>query len=64
MGAFILGGVVAILTIFASVMLLFAAGMSDSPSAAAEVPVKSTFFIGMSCAALIVASHWMPRIGW
>lgn len=64
MGAFILATIVAVGTILISGCLLFGASMSDSPTSAADVPVKSTFFIGMACAGLIAASHWMPHIGW
>ncbi len=64
MGAFILAGIVFVGTLLVSGLMLFAAGMSDNPSAAADVPVKSTFFIGMTCAGLIAATHWMPHIGW
>lgn len=64
MGAFIIAGIVALVTLVISALMLFAAGMSDSPSAAANVPVTSTFITGMIIAALIAATHWMPHIGW
>lgn len=62
--AFILAGLVFIGTLVVCAFMLFAAGMSDSPSAAANVPVTSTFVIGTIIAALIAASHWLPHIGW
>lgn len=64
MGAFILAGIVAIATLVLSGIMLFAAGMSSSPNASDNVPIASTFFVGMILAALIAASHWMPSIGW
>lgn len=62
--AFIIAGVVFAGTILLSVLMLFAAGMSDSPSASADVPVVSTFITGTIIAALIAASHWLPHVAW
>jgi hypothetical protein len=64
MGAFIIAGIVAVITIIISLLMLFAAGMSDAPSAVAKVPVTSTFVTGMVIAGLIAATHWLPHIGW
>lgn len=64
MGAFIVAGVIFVGTILLSLLMLFAAGMSDSPSEAENVPVISTFVTGTIIAALIAASHWLPHIGW
>jgi hypothetical protein len=64
MAAFIVAGLIAVATLAASFVMLFAAGMSDSPSASESVPVKSTFFTGMFLASIVVASHWLPHIGW
>lgn len=61
--AFILAGVVFVCTLAVSALMLFAAGMSDSPSAAANVPVGTTFAIGTIIAVFIAASHWV-HIGW
>lgn len=57
--AFIIAGIVFAGTVALSLLMLFAAGMSDSPSAAAGVPVTSTFIIGTVIAALIAATHWL-----
>lgn len=64
MGAFIIAGIVFVITVLISLVMLFGAGMSDSPSAAASVPVKATFITGTVIALLIAASHWLPHIGW
>jgi len=64
MAAFIIAAAVELGTLAACALMIFGAGMSDSPSAAADVPVKSTFFIGTGLAGLIAASHWFPHIGW
>lgn len=39
--------------------MILGAGMSDSPSASAGVPLLSTFITGTVIAALIAASHWL-----
>jgi hypothetical protein len=64
MVAFILAGIVFAGTLVVSALMVFAAGMSDSPSASANVPVLSTFITGTVIAALIAASHWMPHLSW
>ena len=64
MVAFILAGIVFVATLAVSALMVFAAGMSDSPSASANVPVVSTFVTGTIIAALIAASHWMPHLAW
>lgn len=62
MGAFIISAIVAAVTILFSVLIIFASGMSDSPSTTmSPAPV---FFGGMTIAGLILASHWLPHIGW
>lgn len=62
--AFVLAGIVFVVTLLISSVLLFASGMSDSPSASADVPVLSTFITGTIIAILIAASHWLPHFGW
>lgn len=64
MGAFIVAGLIFAGTIGLSVLMMFAAGMSDSPSASKDVPVVSTFVTGTSIAAVVAATHWLPHIGW
>ena len=60
--SFILAGVVAIGTIAVLVLILGADMMSDNPSASTS-PIP-TAIIGFGLAGLILASHWMPHIGW
>lgn len=66
MGAFIIGGLVFSGTILICLIMMFAAGMSDSPSAADGVGRRAfgTLIGGSLLSAAIVGSHWMPHIGW
>ena len=66
MGAFIIAGIIVALTGLWCLFELFAAGMSSSPSAAAEVSnrVPWHFAIGIIIAGLVAATHWLPSIGW
>ena len=64
MVAFILAGIVFVGTLVLSALMLFAAGMSDNPTASANVPVLSTFITGAIIAVLIAASHWLPHLAW
>jgi hypothetical protein len=64
MGAFIVEAIVFAITCAVSAIMLFSSAMSDSPSAAEDVPVLPTFFTGSIIAVLIVFSHWLPHIGW
>jgi hypothetical protein len=60
--AFILAGIVAVLTVLMLVLIIGADMMSDNPSASIS-PIP-TAVIGFGIAALLIASHWMPNIGW
>jgi len=64
--AFIVAGLIAVTTIAVCAVMIFAAGMSDSPSASADVggDALRTFVIGIVIAGLVAASHWLPHIGW
>jgi hypothetical protein len=62
MGAFIVAGVVFTITVLLSLLMLFAAGMSDQPGA--ESGAGGVFVGGTILSALILATHWMPSIGW
>lgn len=66
MGAFIIGGIIFIGTLLICALMIFAAGMSDNPSAAqgAGSEAMSVLIGGSILSALTVASHWMPHIGW
>ena len=60
--ALILAGCVVIVTIGILVLVIGADMMSDSPTTHTDpVPVA---VIGFGIAALLVASHWMPHLGW
>jgi hypothetical protein len=60
--ALILGGIVAIGTVVVLVLIIGADMMSDNPSASIS-PVP-TAVIGFGLAAILIASHWGPHIGW
>lgn len=62
--SFIFAGIVFVGTCVACFIMVLAASMSDSPEAAANVPVRSTAVTGTIIALLIAASHWLPHIGW
>lgn len=64
--AFVVAGVVALGTIGWVVVMLFASGMSDSPSASREVDKQAAVVlnVGIVVAVLIAASHWAPPIRW
>ena len=66
MGAFIVAGIVFIATVGISFIMIFAAGMSDNPSASQEVGRQAlgTFLTGCVIAGIIAGTHWMPSIGW
>lgn len=63
MGAFIVAGIVVLMTLALCALMLFASGMASAPSTSNELPYRSVFFIGMFIAALIAASHWL-HISW
>ena len=61
-GAFILAGVVFAGTLAVCILIIFADMMSDSPSA--SISPTPVFIGGTVISAFILASHWMPHIGW
>lgn len=63
MGAFILAGIAAFLTLAIAVLSELARGMAAAPSmhASSFWPIMCT---GMPIAAIIAATHWLPSIGW
>lgn len=63
MGAFIFAAIIAGGTLLITVLMIMANGMSDAPSVQGS-PVAPTFFGGMIIAGIVLASHWMPHIGW
>jgi hypothetical protein len=62
MVAFIVAGIIFAGTCLASVLIVFADGMSDAPST--SIDPAPVFVTGTVIAALIAASHWFPHIGW
>ncbi len=62
MGAFILAGVVFLFTLAACALVIGASMMSDSPNS--SISPTPIFIGGTIVSALILASHWMPHIGW
>lgn len=66
--AFIVAGFIAIVTILISGCMVFAAGMSDSPSGSIDMGTnaRNTFIAGMIIAVLVGVTHWVhaPTIGW
>lgn len=66
MGAFIIAALIFVGTLLLSALILFAAGMSDNPSASAGAgrSALGTLIGGTVLSAIILASHWMPHIGW
>jgi hypothetical protein len=64
--AFILAGLVALASFVVWFFALFAAGMSDSPSASNDAAhtAHMILFVGLLIAALISASHWIHFPSW
>lgn len=62
MWAFIIAALVAVATLALAVLQVFGAGMSDRPGA--ESGAGGTLWIGLSIAALIAASHFLPSMSW
>lgn len=62
MGAFIIGGLFFLATLAFCLLFSMAYGMSDAPSYR-ESPMPY-LITGSIISALIIASHWMPHIGW
>lgn len=63
MGAFIIAGLVFVITVVLSVLTLFGDAMNDTRGDGGT-SAGWVLGIGTICAALIAASHWMPNVGW
>jgi hypothetical protein len=62
MVAFIIAGIVALLSLALGLLGLFASGMSDAPGQTSGV---APYVIGgLIVAALIAASHFLPHMSW
>jgi hypothetical protein len=63
MGAFILAALVFFVFLISALLIEFARGMTTAPSM-----YESYFWrivgTGFVVAVIIVATHWLPRIGW
>jgi hypothetical protein len=64
MGAFILAGVIFIATVVVAVLVLFGNAMSDNPADNSSGGFIAVFVVGTALSCLVLASHWMPAIGW
>jgi uncharacterized membrane protein YdcZ (DUF606 family) len=62
MGAFIIAAILFIGTVFVSLVVAFAEGMAAAP-AYDNVPLY-IFIGGCVLCGIIIASHWLPHIGW
>ena len=60
--AFIIAGIIAVLTLAFAALQVFAAGMSDVPGAASGA--GETLGIGLTIATLVAASHFLPHMNW
>ncbi len=63
MGAFIIAGIIAVLTIAIAVFFELLRGMAPAPGMIESnfLPILLT---GLSIAAIVAATHWLPHIGW
>lgn len=64
MGAFILAGIVFVLTIIATVLILFGNMMSDNVADGNSGAFIGVFVTGTVISVVIAATHWLPHIGW
>lgn len=62
MGAFIIAGIVVVITILATVVYIFGNAMSDTTGQ--NLNPFPILIGGLCLAALIAATHWLPHIGW
>lgn len=62
MGAFIIAGIIVVITILITALRIFAAMMSDTTGNDLN-PVPGLLG-GLALAALVAATHWLPHIGW
>lgn len=64
--ALVLAAVIEAVTVALVLLMWGAAGMSDSPSGSAETAsqVPWVFGCGTALAALVAASHFLPRVTW
>ena len=60
--SFILAGIIVVITLAISLMLFFAS--MNSPTGLDGPGCAPVMIVGFLIAGLLVASHWMPSIGW
>ena len=63
MGSFIIAGIVFVAALLIAVFAELARGMATAPSMQPSY-FWTIFGSGLAIGALIVATHWLPRIGW
>lgn len=62
MGAFIVAGLIVTVTLVVAVIAVWAVSMSDAPGVSSGPGWVLT--VGLTAAALVAATHWLPHIGW
>ncbi len=62
MAAFILASMIVVLTLVVCALVIAGDMMSDSPRR--RISAGPVFFAGAAIAGLVLASHWMPAVGW
>lgn len=62
MAAFIIAGIIAILTLFGTAIYIFGNAMSDTTGQ--NLNPWPILIGGLALAALVAGSHWIPHIGW
>lgn len=59
MMAFVVAGIVFVVTVLAALFVMLGSGMSDNPSDNSSAGFKTTFWVGTGLALLIAGSHWI-----
>lgn len=59
MMAFVVAGIVFVVTVLAALFVLLGNGMSDNPSNNSSAGFKATFWVGTIISILIAGSHWI-----
>lgn len=64
MGAFIVSGLIVVATLLLSAFALVAEASGDTTGLHGAPVTMSIFCTGMGFAGLVLATHWMPSLGW
>lgn len=62
MGAFILAGIIVVITLLGTVVYIFGNAMSDTTGT--NLNPFPGLIGGLVLAAVVASSHWWPHIGW